>query len=163
MYHSLENRNHYTKVVYWIFLPTLYLAATVMPSELYASQIAAHAMFQNPEKKGLQPAFERQSVSSWEEEDKDLQVHPLDLDLRSFLFKMSVADDAPMNSSKSDDFAAFLDTELDTSNVSPEPEEHADDTHHSDINRTKRQKIEVLESVSGSNDSTSRHNTKLTV
>ncbi|GJX88566.1 UPF0496 protein-like protein [Tanacetum coccineum] len=79
------------------------------------------------------------------------------------LFKMSVADDAPMNSSKSDDFAAFLDTELDTSNASPEPEEHADDTHHSDINRTKRQKIEVLESVSGSNDSTSRHNTKLTV
>ncbi|GKD64095.1 hypothetical protein Tco_1306203, partial [Tanacetum coccineum] len=72
-----------------------------------------------------------------------------------------VADDAPMNSSKSDDFAAFLDTELDTSNASPEPEEHADDTHHSDINRTKRQMIEVLESVSGSNDSTSWHNTKI--
>ncbi|GKB34634.1 hypothetical protein Tco_0879576, partial [Tanacetum coccineum] len=35
-------------------------------------------------------------------------------------------------------FAAFLATELEsTSDASPEPEEPADDTHHSNINRTK--------------------------
>ncbi|GJZ52063.1 RNA polymerase II C-terminal domain phosphatase-like protein 4 [Tanacetum coccineum] len=86
------------------------------------------------------------------------------VDIAKKLFdSMDDRDDAPVNSSNSDDFAAFLDTELEyTSDASPEPEEHADVTHHSDVNRTKRQKIDVLESVSGSNDSTSRHNTKLT-
>ncbi|GJY39395.1 hypothetical protein Tco_0425759 [Tanacetum coccineum] len=43
--------------------------------------------------------------------DNNLRRMPLDMDLCSLLFKMSVADDAPMNSSKRDDFAAFLDTE----------------------------------------------------
>ena len=49
---------------------------------------------------------------------------------------MSVADDAPVNSSSSDDFATLLDTELEsTSNTYPEPEEDADETHCSDSNR----------------------------
>ncbi|PWA74616.1 BRCT domain-containing protein [Artemisia annua] len=82
----------------------------------------------------------------------------------NWLFKMSVVDVAPLNSSNSDDFAAFLDTELEsTPNTSPEPEEDADETHHSDINRTKRQKIEVMESDSAANESTSQHETTLAV
>lgn len=74
---------------------------------------------------------------------------------------MSVADDSPVNSSSSDDFAAFLDTELDsTSDTSPEPEEEdANETYYSDVNRTKRQKIEMLESVTKANGSTSQHET----
>ncbi|KVH97632.1 BRCT domain-containing protein [Cynara cardunculus var. scolymus] len=77
---------------------------------------------------------------------------------------MSVADDSPVNSSSSDDFASFLDTELDsTSDTSPEPEEEANETYHSDGNRTKRQKIEVLESVTDANDSTPQHETTKTL
>lgn len=49
---------------------------------------------------------------------------------------MSVAHDSPANSSNSDEFAAFLDTELDSvSDTSPGPEEDADEkTYHSEIN-----------------------------
>nr|XP_043626483.1 RNA polymerase II C-terminal domain phosphatase-like 4 [Erigeron canadensis] len=73
-----------------------------------------------------------------------------------------MVDNSPVNSSSSDDFAAFLDTELDsTSDASPEPEEDVNEIHNSDINRTKRQKIEVLESVSATEvtDSTSEQET----
>ncbi|KAJ9563703.1 hypothetical protein OSB04_008863 [Centaurea solstitialis] len=78
---------------------------------------------------------------------------------------MSVVDDSPVNSSSSDDFAAFLDTELDsTSDTSPEVEEEdVKETYHLDTDRTKRQKIEVLESVTEANDSTSQHETTKTL
>ncbi|KAL7606808.1 hypothetical protein Lser_V15G15111 [Lactuca serriola] len=59
-------------------------------------------------------------------------------------------DDSQVNSSSSNDFAAVLDTELDsTSDTSPEQKEDANETYdHMDINRTKRQKIDdVLENV----------------
>ncbi|KAI7738808.1 hypothetical protein M8C21_006255 [Ambrosia artemisiifolia] len=73
---------------------------------------------------------------------------------------MSVEDDSPANSSSSDDFAAFLDTELEsTPDASPEPEEDAYETHDADMHSTKRQKLEVLESVTEANDSTSQHET----
>ncbi|KAL8227635.1 hypothetical protein R6Q57_015219 [Mikania cordata] len=69
---------------------------------------------------------------------------------------MSLVDNSPVSSSSSDDFAAFLDAELEsTSDSSPEPEEYANVTLHPDMNRTKRQKLEVLEGATKVNDSTS--------
>lgn len=46
---------------------------------------------------------------------------------------MSLATDSPVPSSSSDDFAAFLDTELDsTSDTSPEPQDDDDDDDDND-------------------------------
>ncbi|KAK9051102.1 hypothetical protein SSX86_027728 [Deinandra increscens subsp. villosa] len=73
---------------------------------------------------------------------------------------MSVVDDSPVNSSSSDDFAAYLEKELESmSDTLPEPEEYANEIHHPDMNRTKKQKLEVLESVIEANDSTSQNET----
>ncbi|XP_071739372.1 uncharacterized protein [Rutidosis leptorrhynchoides] len=77
--------------------------------------------------------------------------------------KMSLVDDSPVNSSSSDDFAAFLDTELDS--VSDTSSDVKDITNEilSDINRTKRQKIEVMESVTEIIDLTSQDETTQTL
>lgn len=60
---------------------------------------------------------------------------------------MSLLSDSPVHSSSSDDFAAFLDTELDSpSDTSPDADDD-DDNHDSNLERTKRRKLEVLEPV----------------
>ncbi|CAK9168841.1 unnamed protein product [Ilex paraguariensis] len=70
---------------------------------------------------------------------------------------MSLITDSPVHSSSSDDFAAFLDTELGSpSDMSPEEEEEDDvNDYDSDLERIKRHKVEVLESVPDSDGSTS--------
>ncbi|KAI3778922.1 hypothetical protein L2E82_08311 [Cichorium intybus] len=85
---------------------------------------------------------------------------------------MSLIEDSPVNSSSSDDFAAFLDAELDSvSDTSPEPEEKEkeeeeeedDDEEEEDddenykylIERTKRRKISISETTEEPNGSTS--------
>lgn len=72
---------------------------------------------------------------------------------------MSLVADSPVNSSSSgsDDFAAFLDGELDSaSDTSPEPEEDDDvDIDDSDGQRIKKRKVELVESVTDSRGSTS--------
>lgn len=61
---------------------------------------------------------------------------------------MSLVSESPVNSSSSDDFAAILDAELDStsSEISPEYEE-AEDDYDSDAQRTKRRKLGTLENV----------------
>ncbi|KAM7484224.1 hypothetical protein LguiA_000233 [Lonicera macranthoides] len=71
---------------------------------------------------------------------------------------MSLATDSPVPSSSSDDFAAFLDTELDsTSDTSPEAQDDDDDddddNYDSDVDRIKRRKVEVVESIVDSRSS----------
>ncbi|KAI3817169.1 hypothetical protein L1987_10958 [Smallanthus sonchifolius] len=81
---------------------------------------------------------------------------------------MSLVDESPVNSSSSDDFAAFLDAELDStsdtiSQQQEEKEESDDDAGGDDedhetsslIERTKRRKISVLDGTEEPNGSTS--------
>ncbi|KAK1425655.1 hypothetical protein QVD17_21010 [Tagetes erecta] len=75
-------------------------------------------------------------------------------------FKMSSVDDSLLNSSSIDDFAAYLDSELEsTSDTSPEPEEYANEMRCLDTNRIRKRKLEVLEGVVEANGSTSQHET----
>ncbi|KAA8535340.1 hypothetical protein F0562_030343 [Nyssa sinensis] len=68
--------------------------------------------------------------------------------------KMSLVTDSPVHSSSSDDFAAFLDTELDSnSDISPDQEE--EDDYDTDNKRIKRCKVEVSESIEDPQGSTS--------
>ncbi|PSS13936.1 RNA polymerase II C-terminal domain phosphatase-like [Actinidia chinensis var. chinensis] len=67
---------------------------------------------------------------------------------------MSLATDSPVHSSSSDDFAAFLDTEL-ASNPDTSSDQVDEDGDEDDIERIKRQKVEVSESVKDSEGSTS--------
>ncbi|KAM7490376.1 hypothetical protein LguiA_033297 [Lonicera macranthoides] len=69
---------------------------------------------------------------------------------------MSLATDYPVPSSSTDDFAALLDTELDsTSDTSPEAQDDDDDddNYDSDVDRIKRRKVEVVESIVDSRSS----------
>ncbi|GFZ03414.1 C-terminal domain phosphatase-like 4 [Actinidia rufa] len=66
-------------------------------------------------------------------------------------FQMSLATDSPVHSSSSDDFAAFLDTEL-ASN--PGTSSDQEDEDEDEIERIKRQKVEVLESIKDPEGST---------
>ncbi|KAJ0730373.1 putative protein-serine/threonine phosphatase [Helianthus annuus] len=81
---------------------------------------------------------------------------------------MSLVDESPVNSSSSDDFAAFLDAELDsTSDTNPQQEEEEkqesddddaddnDDEINAVIERTKRRKISVVDDTEEPNGSTS--------
>ncbi|KAL8157077.1 RNA polymerase II C-terminal domain phosphatase-like 4 isoform X1 [Apium graveolens] len=74
---------------------------------------------------------------------------------------MSVVSDSPVHSSSSgDDFAAFLDAELDsTSDTSPEPGDDDDENENdydSELFSTKKQKVELSDNVVVSYGSTSR-------
>ncbi|XP_028126900.1 RNA polymerase II C-terminal domain phosphatase-like 4 [Camellia sinensis] len=69
-------------------------------------------------------------------------------------FQMSLVNDSPVHLSSSEDFAAFLDAELNsTSDISPdlEDEDEDDDDDEDDskpnIERVKRRKVEMLESM----------------
>ncbi|KAJ0555544.1 putative protein-serine/threonine phosphatase [Helianthus annuus] len=76
---------------------------------------------------------------------------------RSSYIILSLVDESPVNSSSSDDFAAFLDAELDsTSDTNPQQEEEKQESDDDDaddnddeinavIERTKRRKISVVD------------------
>ncbi|KAD2804296.1 hypothetical protein R6Q59_030183 [Mikania micrantha] len=81
---------------------------------------------------------------------------------------MSLVDESPVNSSSSDDFAAFLDAELDSTSDTisqqeeekeqlddDDEEEEEDHESNSLIERTKRRKIDALDAIEEPNGSTS--------
>ncbi|XP_027921903.1 RNA polymerase II C-terminal domain phosphatase-like 4 isoform X3 [Vigna unguiculata] len=64
---------------------------------------------------------------------------------------MSVVTDSPVHSSSSDDFAAFLDTELGASSPDSSPvKEHENQDELESLSRIKRRKIESIEETEGS-------------
>ncbi|KAL6984904.1 protein-serine,threonine phosphatase [Sarracenia purpurea var. burkii] len=74
---------------------------------------------------------------------------------------MSLATDSPVHSSSSDDFAAFLDSELNsTSDLSPDQEDDNEDDYDSNIERIKRHKVESSESMKYPDGSTSHVDTE---
>ncbi|XP_057969777.1 RNA polymerase II C-terminal domain phosphatase-like 4 isoform X3 [Malania oleifera] len=56
---------------------------------------------------------------------------------------MSLVTDSPVNSSSSDDFAALLDAELDSSSSEPSPDQEVEDDFDHEIERIKRRKLEL--------------------
>ncbi|KAJ4709607.1 RNA polymerase II C-terminal domain phosphatase-like 4 [Melia azedarach] len=80
---------------------------------------------------------------------------------------MSLVTDSPVHSSSSDDFAAFLDAELDSNSLVSSPDEEAEDEESNDeedaeddkdleSDRKKRRKVEMLESTLEQEESTSQ-------
>ncbi|XAR66769.1 Phosphoprotein phosphatase [Bertholletia excelsa] len=69
---------------------------------------------------------------------------------------MSLMTDSPVNSSSSEDFAAFLDAELGSTDSSPDQEDEDREDSDSDIERIKRRKVEVLEHMKDAEGSSSQ-------
>ncbi|KAK9275924.1 hypothetical protein L1049_023198 [Liquidambar formosana] len=68
---------------------------------------------------------------------------------------MSLATDSPVHSSSSDDFAAFLDGELDSISSASLDQEEVENDDGSDVQSMKRRKMEKMESIEEPQDSTS--------
>uniref|UniRef100_A0A2N9FNJ0 Uncharacterized protein n=1 Tax=Fagus sylvatica TaxID=28930 RepID=A0A2N9FNJ0_FAGSY len=79
------------------------------------------------------------------------------------LSSMSLVTDSPVNSSSSDDFAAFLDDELDSGSSNSSPEDENDNDNDLESKRTKRRKVEKLENIEELQGSTSYTSLEQTV
>ncbi|GMY35638.1 RNA polymerase II C-terminal domain phosphatase-like 4 [Fagus crenata] len=76
---------------------------------------------------------------------------------------MSLVTDSPVNSSSSDDFAAFLDDELDSDSSNSSLEDENDNDNDLESERTKRRKVEKSENIEELQGSTSHTSLEQTI